>query len=111
MLGGGREDVKEQRNLGHHVALSFGIKVIIAHGGSSSPGLCTSRTGVAGAPCSGQKRPGRPAFPKVAEEMNRGHMMVGRKHTKQHTHGKDLQLSNSALGPRFNGPPALLPYS
>lgn len=34
---------------------------IIAHGGSSSPGLCISRTGVAGAPCSGRKRPGRPA--------------------------------------------------
>lgn len=46
--------------------------MIIAHGGSSSPGLCISRTGVVGAPYSGQKHPGRPAFPKAAEVTNRG---------------------------------------
>lgn len=40
----------------------------IARGGSSSPRLCISRTGAAGAPCSGRTRPGRPASPKVAEE-------------------------------------------
>lgn len=43
--------------------------MIIAHGGSSSPGLYISHTGVAGAPCSGQKRPGRPASLKDAEDI------------------------------------------
>lgn len=42
------------------------MKLIIAHGGSSSPGLYTSRTGAAGAPCSGRTRPGHPASPKAA---------------------------------------------
>lgn len=65
-------------------------KVIIAHGGSSSPGLYISRTGVAGAPYSGQKHPGHPASLKGAEDTNRGpimsHIKHLRKQTKQHTH-------------------------
>lgn len=44
---------------------------LIARAGSSSPGLYISRTGAAGAPCSGRRRPGRPASPKVAEEGDR----------------------------------------
>lgn len=43
--------------------------VIIALGGSSSPGLCISHTGAVGAPCSGRRRPGRPVSPKDAETM------------------------------------------
>ena len=39
---------------------------IIARDGSSSPTLCTSRTGAGGAPCSGPTRPGHPASPGVA---------------------------------------------
>ncbi len=41
--------------------------LLIARGGSSSPGLCTSRTDAAGVPCSGQKRPGRRVSLKDAE--------------------------------------------
>lgn len=40
----------------------------IAHGGSSSPKLCTSHTGAGDVLCSGLKRPGRPAFPGVSAE-------------------------------------------
>ena len=36
---------------------------IIARDGSSSPTLCTSRTGAGGAPCSGRTRPGHRASP------------------------------------------------
>lgn len=46
--------------------------MIIALGGSSSPGLCISHTGVAGAPYSGQRHPGRLAFLKAAKETSRG---------------------------------------
>lgn len=46
--------------------------MIIAHGGSSSPGLCISHTGVVGAPYSGQRHPGRLAFLKAAKETSRG---------------------------------------
>lgn len=38
----------------------------IAHGGSSSPKLCTSHTDAADVLCSGLKHPGRPAFPEVS---------------------------------------------
>lgn len=41
--------------------------LLIAHGGSSSPGLCTSRTDAAGAPYSGRKRPGHRVSLKDAE--------------------------------------------
>lgn len=51
--------------------------MIIAHGGSSSPGLYISRTGVVGAPYSGQKHPGHPAFLKAAEETSRGPIIIG----------------------------------
>lgn len=54
--------------------------MIIAHGGSSSPGLCISRTGAAGAPYSGQTHPGRPASLKGAEGTNRGPVMSHIKH-------------------------------
>lgn len=56
----------EQQGLGHKSCSQTEEKRIIAHGGSSSPGLYISRTGVAGAPYSGQKHPGRPASPKGA---------------------------------------------
>lgn len=56
------------------------IKVIIAHGGSSSPGLCISHTGVVGALYSGRKHPGRPASLKGAEETNTGPAMSHNKH-------------------------------
>lgn len=39
---------------------------LIAHGGSSSPKLCTSHTGAGDVLCSGLKRPGHPAFPGVS---------------------------------------------
>lgn len=42
--------------------------LVIALGGSSSPALCTSRTGAGGAPCSGRTRPGRRASPGVSAE-------------------------------------------
>lgn len=45
--------------------------MIIAHGGSSSPGLYISRTGVVGAPYSGQKHPGHLASLKGAMDTNR----------------------------------------
>lgn len=51
------------------------IKVIIAHDGSSSPGLYISHTGAEGAPCSGQKHPGHLASLKGAEDKNRGTAM------------------------------------
>lgn len=51
--------------------LSLWVEMIIAHGGSSSPGLYISHTGVVGAPCSGQTHPGRPASLKVAGETKR----------------------------------------
>lgn len=38
----------------------------IAHGGSSSPKLCTSHTGAGDVLCSGLKHPGHPAFPGVS---------------------------------------------
>ena len=40
---------------------------IIAHGGSSSPGLCIFHTDAEGAPYSGLRRPGRQASPKASE--------------------------------------------
>ena len=42
--------------------------LVIALGGSSSPALCTSRTGAGGAPCSGRTRPGHRASPGVSAE-------------------------------------------
>lgn len=39
---------------------------VTAHDGSSSPGLCTSHRDAAGAPCSGQTRPGRRASPRAS---------------------------------------------
>lgn len=42
-----------------------------ARGGNSSPGPCTSRTGAAGAPCSGRRHPGRRVSLKAAEEDGR----------------------------------------
>ena len=45
------------------------LPVLIARGGSSSPGLCTSHTGAAGAPCSGQRRPGHRVSPEDAARM------------------------------------------
>lgn len=90
--------------------------MIIAHGGSSSPGLYISRTGVAGAPYSGRKHPGRPASLKVAEDTNREPIMSPNKHwRKQQTH-KSLSYASSFFGIRFNSaiclwPPTLRPYS
>lgn len=52
------------------------MEMIIAHGGSSSPGLYISHTGVEGAPYSGQTHPGRPAFLKVAAETNRAQQQL-----------------------------------
>lgn len=48
------------------VALALGMTVIIAHGGSSSPGPYIFHTGAAGAPYSGRRHPGRLAFLKAA---------------------------------------------
>lgn len=41
-------------------------KVLIAHGGSSSPKLCTFHTGAGGVLCSDQKHPDHPASPGVS---------------------------------------------
>ncbi len=72
------------------------MKMIIAHGGSSSPGLYISRRGVAGAPYSGQKHPGRPASLMGAEDTNRGSTMSQIKHrrkqAKQHKHSRNLRV-------------------
>lgn len=46
--------------------LGIDPQVLIAHGGSSSPGLCTSHTDAAGAPCSGPRHPGHQASPEDA---------------------------------------------
>lgn len=43
----------------------------IAHGGSSSPKLCTSHTDAEDVLCSGLKHPGRPAFPGVSAGVGR----------------------------------------
>jgi len=54
--------------------------MIIAHGGSSSPGLYISHTGVVGAPYSGQTHPGHPASLEAAGDTERGPIM---RHTKK----------------------------
>lgn len=51
---------------GHTSCSLMRIKMIIAHDGSSSPGLYISHTGAGGAPCSGQKHPGHLASLKGA---------------------------------------------
>lgn len=51
--------------------LSLWMKMIIAHGGSSSPGLYISHTGVVGAPYSGRTHPGHPASLKASAYVDR----------------------------------------
>lgn len=51
--------------------LSLWVEMIIARGGSSSPGLYISHTGVVDALYSGQTHPGHLASPKVAGETNK----------------------------------------
>lgn len=58
--------MEDERYNSRYKRCSLTIKVIIAHDGSSSPGLCISRIGVAGAPYSGQKHPGHLASLKGA---------------------------------------------
>lgn len=70
--------------------------MVIARGGSSSPGLYISRTGAAGAPYSGQKRPGRPASLKGAEERNEGAVMSHIKTLEKAAHSRFLQAVHLA---------------
>lgn len=62
-LGGGRrEGGHRERKAG----VGTDLQVLIARGGSSSPGLCTSHTNAADAPCSGRRHPSRRASPEDA---------------------------------------------
>lgn len=63
--------------------------MIIAHGGSSSPGLYIFHTGVAGAPYSGQKHPGHPASLKGAEDTN-GETIMSHKNTEERKTSSEL---------------------
>lgn len=75
--------------------------MIIAHGGSSSPGLYISHTGVAGAPYSGQKHRGHLVSLTGAEDTNSGQKMSHITHSsqqiKQHPHSINLSSFVSSL--------------
>lgn len=61
------DGVEEKMGTGRGEAgVGANLQVPIAHGGSSSPGLCTSHIDAAGAPCSGQRHPGHQASPEDA---------------------------------------------